>query len=75
MRQMESRATVIDISHKLGITETRPFRRKARYTGLGVNELRELRELREENRRLKRMVADLTLDKMILRGALGASKW
>ena len=71
---VESRPTVIDISHKLGVTETRTFRRKLRGTGLGVNELWELRQLREENRRLKRMVADLELDKMILRGALG-TKW
>ena len=70
-----SRATVIDIRHKLGTTETRLFRRKLRYTGLGVNDLRELRQLREENRRLKQTVADLRLDKMILRGALGANKW
>ena len=43
------------------------YRWKKKYGGLGVSELRELKLLREENRRLKRMVADLSLDKQMLR--------
>jgi len=39
---------------------------KKQYAGLGINELRELRQLREENGRLKRLVADLSLDRQIL---------
>ena len=43
---------------------------KRRYAGLGLSELRELRQLREENRKLKTLVADLTLDKHILQEVL-----
>ena len=50
------------------------YRWRRKYTGLGVSELRELKQLKEENRRLKRVVADLTLDKDILQEAL-RKKW
>jgi putative transposase len=50
------------------------YRWKKQYAGLDTSELRELKLLREENRRLKAAVADLTLDKSILRDALGR-KW
>lgn len=71
IRQAESGTPVPEISRKLGITEATLYRWKKQYTGLDVGELRELRQLREENRRLKGVVADLTLDKTMLREALG----
>jgi len=43
---------------------------RKKYGGIGVSELRELRQLREENRQLKGLVADLTLDKHILQEVL-----
>ena len=55
-----------EICRRLGVTENTFYRWKRQYTGLGVSELRELRSLREENRKLKQLVADLTLDKHIL---------
>ncbi len=58
----------------MAVTETTFYRWRKHYTGLDVSELRELKQLREENRRLKTVVADLTLDKTILRDALG-KKW
>ena len=75
LRQAEGgTTTVVDICRKMGVTETTFYRWKKQYTGLDVSELRELKQLREENRRLKTAVADLTLDKTILRDALG-KKW
>jgi putative transposase len=75
LRQAESGSTaVIDICRKMGVTETTFYRWRKQYTGFDVSELRELKQLREENRRLKTVVADLTLDKTILRDALG-KKW
>ena len=71
LRQAESGTTVVDICRKLGVTETTFYRWKKQYAGLDVSELRELKLLRDENRRLKQAVADLTLDKSILRDALG----
>jgi putative transposase len=74
LRQAEAGTTVAEICRKMGVTETTFYRWKKHYAGLGVGELRELKQLREENRRLKQVVADLTLDKTILRDALG-KKW
>jgi len=55
---------------RLGITEQTFYRWKRKYGGLGVSELRRLKQLEEENRRLKRMVADLSLDKQMLQDVL-----
>jgi putative transposase len=57
---------VADICRKLGVSEATFYTWKKQYTGLGVQVLRELRQLREENGRLKRLVADLSLDRQIL---------
>jgi putative transposase len=74
LRQSEAGTAVVEICRKMGVTETTFYRWKKHYAGLDVGELRELKQLREENRRLKHLVADLTLDKTILRDALG-KKW
>ena len=50
----------------MGISEMTFYRWKRRYGGLGVSDLRRLKQLEEENRQLKRLVADLTLDKQML---------
>ena len=67
LHQAESGTAPVEICRKLGISEQTFYRWKKKYGGLGVSELRELKQLREENRRLKRMVADLSLDKQMLR--------
>ncbi len=58
---------VAEICRKLGVTEGTFYRWKKQYAGLDVGELRELRQLRDENRRLRQVVADLTLDKTMLK--------
>jgi putative transposase len=70
LRQAESGTPVREIIRKLGITEPTFYRWKKKYGSLGVSELRELKQLRDENGRLKRVVADLSLDKDILQEAL-----
>ena len=55
---------------ELGISEATLYSWKKRYAGMGVSELRWLKQLEEENRRLKGLVADLTLDKHILQEVL-----
>ena len=55
---------------KVGISERTYYAWKKQYVGLGINELRELRQLREENGRLKRLVAELSLDKTMLQDVL-----
>ena len=66
IRQVEASRKVGDICREMGISQQTFYTWKGRYAGLGVSELRELRQLREENRKLKGLVADLSLDKHIL---------
>jgi putative transposase len=74
LRQGEAGTPVREIIRKLGISEQTYYRWKRKYGGLGASELRELKAIREENRRLKALVADLSLDKSILQEAL-RKKW
>lgn len=55
---------------KLGVSETTFYQWKKKYAGMGVAELRRVKQLEEENRRLKQVVADLTLDKAMLQDVL-----
>ena len=66
LRQGEAGQKVGDICRRVGISEGTYYLWKKQYAGLGINELRELRQLRDENGRLKRRVADLSLDRQIL---------
>lgn len=67
LRQQESREkTVAEISRDLGISQATFFKWKQKYGGMSINEARRLKELEHENARLKRIVANLTLDKEIL---------
>lgn len=70
IKQAEAGTSVKDICRQLGVSEATFYAWKKKYGGLGISELRELRQLREENQRLKRLVADLTLDKHILQEVL-----
>jgi len=70
LRQAESGISVSEIIRKMGISEVTFYRWKKKYGGLGVSELRKLKQLEDENSRLKRLVADLTLDKQILQEVL-----
>jgi putative transposase len=66
LRLAEGGSPVADVCRQLGISEATFYVWKKKYASLGVAELRQLRQLQEENARLKRLVADLTLDKQIL---------
>ncbi len=57
---------MVEICRQVGISEQTFYLWKRKYAGLGLNELRELRQLREENTKLKRLVADLSLDRHML---------
>ena len=74
LRQGDSGVPVVELCRQHGISEQTFYRWKKRFGDLGTGEVRELRQLREENRKLKQVVADLTLDKTILKEALG-KKW
>ncbi len=67
LRQAEAGAKVSEICREHGISDATFYIWKKKYSGLGWSELSELRQLREENAKLKRLVADLSLDRQILR--------
>lgn len=60
-----------DVSRELGINQNTIYNWKNKYGGLEINDLARLKQLQLENRRLKRAVADLTLDNQILRDITG----
>ncbi len=66
LRQAESGTAVSEVCRKMGISDATFFNWKKKYAGLGVSELRRLKQLEEENRQLKKLVADLSLDKQML---------
>jgi len=71
LRQAEVDVPVAELIRKVGISEQTFYRWKKQYTGLEVDQVRQLKQLQEENARLKRLVADLTLDKVMLQDVLG----
>ena len=66
LRLAEGGAPVVDVCRQIGISEATFYTWKKKYAELGVSELRKLKQLEDENARLRRIVADLTLDKQIL---------
>lgn len=70
LKRVESGEKVGDVCREMGVSQQAFYSWRRRYGGVGVSELRELRQLREDNRRLKTLVADFTLDKHILQEVL-----
>lgn len=70
LRQQESGTPVVEVVRKLGITVQTFFRWEKKYAGLEVAEIRRLRQLEDENKKLKQLVADLSLDKKMLQDVL-----
>src|SRR5689334_21463251 len=75
LRQVESGTPPADVCRQLGVSAAAFYIWKKKYAHLGVSELRKLRSLEQENARLKRVVADLTLDKHMLAEALRKNVW
>lgn len=70
LKRVEAGRTVVEVCRENGVGESTFYKWKSKYGGLEVNEARRLKSLEDENARLKRLVADLTLDKMALQDAL-----
>jgi len=70
LKQAETGTPVVEVIRKMGISEQTFYNWKKKYGGLGPGELRRLKQLEEENRKLKQMVADLSLDKHMLQEVL-----
>ena len=74
LRQAESGTAVAEICRKLGVSEPTFYRWKKQFAGMGTVEIRRLKQLEEENAKLKRLVADLSLDRTMLQDVL-RKKW
>ena len=74
LRQADGGTAVEEICRKLGVSEVTFYRWKKQFAGMGTVEIRRLKQLEEENTKLKRLVADLSLDKTMLQDVL-RKKW
>lgn len=74
LKQAELGMPVSELTRQVGISEQTYYRWKKQYAGLQSDQVRELKQLQEENSRLKRLVAELSLDKAILQD-INAKKW
>jgi len=70
LQQVEQGTAVEELTRRLGVSEATFYRWKKKFHGMGVAELRRLRQLEDENRKLKNLVADLSLDKAMLQDVL-----
>jgi len=70
LRQVEAGAPIAEVTRSLGVSEATYYHWRKKYGQMAVAEIRRLRQLEEENRKLKQLVADLTLDKVILQEVL-----
>jgi putative transposase len=74
LRQHESGKPVAEICREMGVSDASFYKWKQKFGGMGVSEVRQLKQLEDENRRLKRLVADLSLDKVMLQDVI-SKKW
>lgn len=74
LKQAELGMAVSDLTRQMGISEQTFYRWKKQYAGLESDQVRELKQLQDENTRLKKLVADLSLDKAILQD-INQKKW
>jgi putative transposase len=70
LRQAESGTAVEEICRKLGVSEPTFHRWRKQFAGMGVPEIRRLKQLEDENAKLKKLMADLTLDRAMLQDVL-----
>ena len=75
LKRHEAGQRVADLAREHGVSEATIYSWKSKYGGLEVSEAQRLRQLEEENRRLKHLVADLSLDKEVLKAVIAKNGW
>jgi putative transposase len=75
VKQMESGRAVKDLAREMGVTDQTLYNWRSKYGGMDVNEAQRLKALEDENRRLKEIVADLSLDKEALKAVIRKNGW
>ena len=75
VKQLDAGRTAAEIGRELGVSKHTVYAWKAKFGGLEVSEAVRLKQLEEENRRLKKLVADLSLDKDMLQAVIRKNGW
>lgn len=75
VRQMEGGRKASEVARELGVSAATLYAWKSKYGGMQVSDAKRLRQLEEENRRLKHMVADLSLDKEAMKAIIAKNGW
>ena len=75
LKQVESGRTVAEVCRDNAISTSTYFKWKAKYGGMEASDLKKMRDLEEENRQLKRMFADLSLENRALKDVLEKKPW
>ena len=75
VKQMEAGRSVKEVAREMGVTDQTLYNWKSKYGGMDVSEAKRLKSLEDENRRLKEIVADLSLDKEALKSVIRKNGW
>jgi len=75
VKQMEGGRKTAEVARELGVSAATLYTWKSKYGGMQVSDAKRLRQLEDENRRLKHLVADLTLDKEAMKAIIGKNGW
>ena len=75
LKQMEAGRSAAEVGRELGVSKHTVYAWKAKYGGMSVGEAQRLRQLEDENGRLKKLVADLSLDKEMLKAVIEKNGW
>jgi putative transposase len=75
LKQHEGGRKVADLAREIGVSEATIYTWKSKYGGMEVSEAQRLKRLEDENRRLKHLVADLSLDKEVLKAVITKNGW
>jgi putative transposase len=75
VKQLEAGRSAKEVARELGVTDQTLYNWRSKYSGMDVSDVKRLRALEEENRRLKTMVADLSLDREALQAVIRKNGW
>jgi putative transposase len=75
VKQMEGGRKTAEVARELGVSAATLYAWKSKYGGMQVSDAKKLRQLEDENRRLKHMVADLSLDKEAMKAVIAKNGW
>jgi putative transposase len=75
VKQVEGGRKATEVGREMGVSEATVYNWKSKYGGMQVSDAKRLRQLEEENRRLKHLVADLSLDKEVMKAIISKNGW